>query len=132
MCMLFHRLLRLQWGFFNETFCERLHQQASSGVLGAVKAAAVDSVQLHVVLLSLFRHETPLMYGAIDEGVLGLNEVSDLLTMEIDTSPQNVPDFERSKSTAENVRTANMIFNGVSAFLAKKPASKGNSASKRN
>ncbi|CDJ41175.1 hypothetical protein, conserved [Eimeria tenella] len=128
----FKWLLRLQWGFFNETFCERLHQQASSGVLGAVKAAAVDSVQLHVVLLSLFRHETPLMYGAIDEGVLGLNEVSDLLTMEIDTSPQNVPDFERSKSTAENVRTANMIFNGVSAFLAKKPASKGNSASKRN
>lgn len=130
--MLLHRLLRLEWGFFNETFCERLHQQASSGVLDAVKAASVDSVQLHVVLVSLFRHETPLMYGVVDEGVLGLNEVSDHLTIEIDTSPQNVPDFERSKSTANNIRTANMIFNGISAFLAKKPASKGNSVSRES
>ncbi|CDJ53677.1 hypothetical protein, conserved [Eimeria brunetti] len=111
--------LRMEWRILGETFCERLHRQANEDVSGAFKSAAFSSVQVHVFSLNLFAFDRPVLYAVADEGVVGVNDSSGLLTLQIDTRPENIPNFERSKQTAKNVRTANLIFKGVSSLLGK-------------
>ncbi|CDJ27245.1 uncharacterized protein EMH_0083680 [Eimeria mitis] len=121
----FKWLLRMEWRIFGETFCERVHRQANTDVGSAFKSSALNSVQVHVFGLDLFSGTRPVLYGMADEGVLGVNDNSGVLTMEIDTDPRNIPDFNRSKATARNIRAANMLFKGVSSFLGKRKGKEG-------
>ncbi|CDI74186.1 hypothetical protein, conserved [Eimeria praecox] len=118
-------VLRMRWKFEDETFCERIHQLANEDLGNAFKSAAFNSVRVYVFAVDLFSSNRPILYGSADEGLLGINEESGLLTMEVDTSPYNIPNFERSKTTARNVRTANILFKGVSQFLGKKKGKRG-------
>ncbi|KAL8455056.1 hypothetical protein Emag_001081 [Eimeria magna] len=113
----FRSLLHLEWRVFSRTVCEELHREAASGVVGAFKAARVNSVRLNITGLDFFRGHRPVMWGLLDEGVLGINLSSALLRMEIDTSPSNVPDYERSRSTAQNVRAAGLVLKGIKWFF---------------
>lgn len=120
----FRSRLRVQWKFVRETVCERLHREANEGVISAVKAARFKTVQLNVTGINLFGYSRPVLWGFLDEGVLSLNVGSGLLRLEIDTDPQNGPDFERAKSTAQNVRAANLVLGAVGSFLGKNRRSK--------
>ncbi|KAL8437441.1 hypothetical protein ACSSS7_000913 [Eimeria intestinalis] len=107
------RLLHVQWRVFTQTVCEKLHHEASLGVMSAIKAARVNSVRLNITGLDLFKDRRPVLWGVLDEGVLNVNVSAALLRMEIDTSPSNVSDYERSKATAQNVRAAGLVFKGI-------------------
>ncbi|KAL8274228.1 hypothetical protein Esti_001817 [Eimeria stiedai] len=115
----FRSLLHLEWRVFSETVCEKLHRQASSGLVGAIKAARVNSVRLNVTGLNLFGGRRPMLWGLVDEGVLNVNVTSALLRMEIDTSPSNVPDYARARSTAQKVRAAGLVVKGIKRIFTK-------------
>lgn len=113
------RLLRMQWKL-RDTVCDRLHRDANEGVLSAVKAARLKTVQLNITGINLFGYSRPVLWGFLDEGVLSLNVGSGLLRLEIDTDPQNAPNFERAKSTTQNVRTANLVLGAVGSMIGRK------------
>lgn len=113
-------LLRVEWQFLRETVCERMHRDANEGALSALKAAKFESVRLHLSGVDLFSYSRPVLWGSLDEGVLSFNVGSAILRLEVDTNPQNAPDFERAKSTIQNVRAANIAIDVVNSLLSMK------------
>lgn len=116
----FKPLLRLEWRILSETVCERLHRDANAGVMGAVKAATFESVRLKITGVDFFSYSAPVLWGFLDEGVLSINAGSGLLKIQIDTDPRNEANFERSKSTAQNVRAAGLVLKGLGSFFGNK------------
>ncbi|KAL8425781.1 hypothetical protein Efla_004133 [Eimeria flavescens] len=109
----FRSLLRMEWRLLAETICQKLHREAGKGVVGAIKAAKVNSVRLNVTGLDLFKRRRPVLWGLVSEGVVGINTSSAFLRMEIDTNPANVPDYERARHTAQKVRVASLALKGL-------------------
>ncbi|XP_022588609.2 uncharacterized protein LOC34621467, partial [Cyclospora cayetanensis] len=105
--------LHVEWNIFDDTVCERLHRDANANVVGALKAAALPTVKIHVTGIDLFRYSRPVLWGVLDEGILSINAGTGILRLEIDTDPRNVPNFERFKSTAETTRAAGLVVKGM-------------------
>lgn len=114
------RLLLVEWRILGESVCERLHRDANEGVVSAVKAAKFNTVRLKITGVDFFSYSRPVLWGFLDEGVLRVNVGSGLLRLQIDTNPQNAPNFERAKSTTQNVRAASLLINGLGSLFTSK------------
>lgn len=111
------RLLRVEWSIFGETVCERLQRDANAGVGGAFKAAALETVQVNVTGMDLFNFTRPVLFGALEEGLLLPDSGSGFVSMAIDTNPHNLANFKRAKSTSRNVRAAGLVLKGMSELF---------------
>ncbi|CDJ53667.1 hypothetical protein, conserved [Eimeria brunetti] len=113
----FKWLLRVEWTLFRETVCERLQRDANSSLGGAFKAAALRSVQVNVTGMDFFNYSRPVLFGVLEEGTILANAGSGFVSLEVDTDPQNLVNFERAKSTSQNVRAAGLVLKGVGKLL---------------
>ncbi|CDI83136.1 hypothetical protein, conserved [Eimeria praecox] len=113
----FKWLLRVEWKLFRETVCERLQRDANAGVGGALKAAALRTVRVNVTEVDLFNYPRPVLFGVLEEGIVLANAGTGFVALEVDTDPHNLANFQRAKSTSQNVRAAGLIVKGVSELL---------------
>lgn len=109
----------MEWRLFRETVCERLQRDANAGLAEAFKAAALKTVQINITGVDFFNHPRPVLFGVLEEGVLLANAGSGFVALEVDTDPRNIANFERAKSTSQNIRAAGLMLKGVNELFSR-------------